>query len=91
MSSLATMLTVGVIASRTHQPIHRIEYLIKSRGIAALAMAGNARVYSEDALEAIVQELHRIDSVRSAEAQATASRPKRVAAKPELVGSAGGL
>jgi hypothetical protein len=63
---IATCLpTVGEIARRLDEPIHRIEYLIRSRAIKPLGMAGNARVFHEEAIEVIADELRRIDEVRS--------------------------
>jgi len=54
--------TVGEIARRFGEPLHRIEYVIRSRGIKPLGRAGNARVFSELAVERIGEELRRIDS-----------------------------
>ncbi len=39
--------TIGVIAARLGVPKHRVEYVVKSRGIAPVARAGNARVFSD--------------------------------------------
>ena len=41
------LLTVGEIARRLQQPIHRIEYLIRTRKIVPTSVAGNARVFTE--------------------------------------------
>ena len=38
-----SMPTVGVISLELHVPVHRIEYVIRSRDIQPLARAGNAR------------------------------------------------
>jgi DNA-binding transcriptional MerR regulator len=57
--------TVGEIARRTNQPIHRIEYLIRSRGIEPASRAGNARVFAEPDVDLIAQELARIDADRA--------------------------
>ncbi len=62
------LLTVGIIARRLGASLHRIEYIIRSRGIEAFATAGNARVYSEEAVDLIARELASIDSARSTEA-----------------------
>jgi len=54
------MLTIGEIARRLGQPVHRIEYVIRARGIRPCGWAGNARVFPEDAVEVIAAELQRI-------------------------------
>jgi hypothetical protein len=56
--------TVGVIAERLGQPVHRIEYVIRSRNIEPVGRAGNARVFSEADVEHIASELERIASDR---------------------------
>lgn len=54
--------TVGEIARRLHEPIHRIEYIIHTRKILAHAWAGNARVFTEADVEHIAGELKRIET-----------------------------
>ena len=56
--------TVGEIARRLGEPIHRIEYVIRSRRITPRKRAGNARVFGEDSVELIANELRRIDACR---------------------------
>lgn len=51
------LLTVGVIASRIGVPIHRIEYLIVSRGIEPVARAGKLRVFNPGVVELLRSEL----------------------------------
>ena len=53
--------TIGEIARQLGEPIHRIEYVVRARGIHPCRWAGNARVFAEDAVEAIAVELERID------------------------------
>ena len=65
MSTLApSMPTIGEIARRLGKPAHRIEYVIRARGIAPCGWAGHARVFSEDAVQVIAAELRRIDSAK---------------------------
>jgi hypothetical protein len=59
-----TMLTIGQIAHRLGQPIHRVEYLIRARGIRPCGWAGNARVFPEEAFEIIAAELQRIANIK---------------------------
>jgi hypothetical protein len=56
------LLTVGVIAERLGQPIHRIEYILRTRSIRPAGVAGNSRVYSEGDIERIAEELRQIDA-----------------------------
>jgi hypothetical protein len=58
------MPTVGEIARRLGQPVHRIEYVIRARHIRPCGWAGNARVFPEDAVEMIASELQRIASAK---------------------------
>jgi hypothetical protein len=58
------MPTIGEIARRLGQPVHRIAYVIRSRNIEPLATAGNSRVFSEASVEHIASELRRIESDR---------------------------
>jgi hypothetical protein len=59
---------VGEIARRLQEPLHRVEYVIRARGIQPIGTAGNARVFTETAVERIQSELKRIDAERLGEA-----------------------
>ena len=61
---MKTMPTIGEIARRLNAPTHRIEYVIRSRGIEPAATAGNARVFTEADVAHIASELHQIESDR---------------------------
>lgn len=54
------MLTVGEIARRLGQPVHRIEYIILSRKIQPAGWAGHARVFTDSDLGRIAVELRQI-------------------------------
>lgn len=58
--------TVGVIARRLGVPLHRVEYVIRSRDIQPASVAGNARVFTEADVDFIASELRRIDAEREA-------------------------
>lgn len=64
MTLAEPMLTVGEIARRLGQKIHRIEYMIRSRRIEPSGWAGHARVFNENDLAFIAGELRRIASDR---------------------------
>jgi hypothetical protein len=52
--------TVGEIARRVGAPVHKVEYVIRTRGIRPCGRAGNARVFSEVDVARISSELRRI-------------------------------
>ncbi len=54
--------TVGEIARRLGEPVHRIEYVIRSRNILPSGRAGNVRVFTDLDIDRIGSELHRIDA-----------------------------
>lgn len=55
------MITVGKIARRLGQPVHRVEYVLRSRNIRPVAIAGNARVFSENTVDAVSKALRDMD------------------------------
>lgn len=59
---LSAVPTVGEIARRLGKPIHRVEYIIKARGIRPSGRAGNCRVFTEADVAYIAAELRRIDA-----------------------------
>lgn len=56
--------TVGEIARRIGYPLHRVEYVIRSREIHPTGRAGNARVFTDMDVARIASELRRIDDER---------------------------
>jgi DNA-binding transcriptional MerR regulator len=52
--------TVGEIARRLGVPVHRVVYVIESRGIRPAGRAGTARIFSEADVAYIASELRRI-------------------------------
>jgi DNA-binding transcriptional MerR regulator len=63
-TSLPSALTIGEIVRRTECPLHRVRYIIESRGIKPTSRAGVANVYREADLKFIASELRRIDGDR---------------------------
>jgi hypothetical protein len=53
--------TVGAIAQELSEPIHRVQYAIKSRGIEPEALAGNIRVFAPAVIERVAEILREID------------------------------
>ena len=55
--------TVGVLAEKLGQPIHRIQYLLRTRPhIQPAALAGRSRLYSEKAVAQLRYELNAMDA-----------------------------
>ena len=52
--------TIGDIVEHLNEPQHKIQYIIRSRGITPVAMAGSVRVFSHTSVERIRGELKRI-------------------------------
>jgi DNA-binding transcriptional MerR regulator len=52
--------TIGEIARRLGVPLHKVEYVIRARGIAPTGWAGNARVFTDADVARIGSELKRI-------------------------------
>jgi hypothetical protein len=55
------MPTVGEIARRLGEPVHRVEYVIRSRKIRPATRAGNYRLFAGEDVRRIADELQRID------------------------------
>ena len=64
--TVSHMPTVGEIAKRLGVGLHRIQYVIRSRRIRPAGLAGNARVFSNEDVSVIADELRRIDSALEA-------------------------
>ncbi|MDZ4687104.1 MAG: hypothetical protein SH850_18665 [Planctomycetaceae bacterium] len=64
MSEPESLLTVGEIARRLGQPLHRVEYVIRTRNIPPTGWAGHARVFHDADLMWIASELARIAQER---------------------------
>ena len=58
------MPTIGEIARRLGEPIHRVAYVIRSRNIAPAATAGNSRVFTEADVSHIAGEIRHINAER---------------------------
>jgi len=63
-TSAPTMPTIGEIARRLAVPVHRVEYVVRARGIQPCGWAGNARVFPEEAVEAIAAQLRTMDQAK---------------------------
>ena len=57
----SSFLTVGTIAGRLNEPIHRVEYAIRTRDIEPAGIAGNLRIFNEEAIEQVASALREID------------------------------
>ena len=59
-STSQPMPTVGEISRRLGVPLHRVEYVLRTRNIRPSGIAGNCRVYADEDVERIAAELRRI-------------------------------
>jgi len=57
--------TVGRIAEKLGVPLHRVSYLITSRGIQPAAYAGRLRLFDREAVAIIRHELNAMDARRA--------------------------
>ncbi|MBM4020399.1 MAG: MerR family transcriptional regulator [Planctomycetes bacterium] len=57
--------TIGEIARRLGVPVHRVEYVIRTRNLRPVARAGNLRVFSEADVAYVAGELRRMDTDRA--------------------------
>jgi DNA-binding transcriptional MerR regulator len=57
-----TVPTVGEIARRLDQPVHRIEYVIRSRLLRPTGRAGQVRIFTEEDVAFIAGQLQQIDA-----------------------------
>lgn len=64
MSEPETLLTVEEIARRLGKPLHRVEYVIRTRNLRPTGWAGHARVFHDADLTWVAAELARIDQER---------------------------
>ena len=64
-ASAPALPTIGGIARRTGYPIHRIEYVIRTRDVKPIGRAGTARIFSDSDVQYIASELRRIDEERA--------------------------
>lgn len=53
---------LGEIARRLNVPVHRVEYVIRTREISPLIVAGGRNFYSEASIEQISQVIAAIDA-----------------------------
>jgi hypothetical protein len=60
----ALALTIGAIARELGEPIHRVQYAIRTRGIEPECLAGNIRVFGDDTIERVAGILNEIDGQR---------------------------
>jgi hypothetical protein len=58
---LTAALTVGEIARQLNEPVHRVQYAVKTRGIEPEAVAGNLRIFPSEAVEQVAAILRDID------------------------------
>lgn len=61
-----TLRSLGVVAAALGEPLHRVVYVLRTRGhIRPSAIAGRMRLYDREAMALIRHELNAIDARRS--------------------------
>ena len=62
-NKIPRLVTVGVIAKELDEPIHRVEYILRTRKhIAPRATAGGLRLFDNDAIEQVLNEIISINT-----------------------------
>jgi hypothetical protein len=61
IDEISQILTLGELVRRIGCPIHRVNYIIRSRNIRPAQRAGRARIFSEKDAAFIQDEIRRID------------------------------
>ena len=56
--------SLGDVASQLEVPVHRVEYVIRTRRIRPLIRAGGRKLYSDATVQRIASEIQRIDEER---------------------------
>lgn len=56
--------SLGEIARSLNEPLHRVDYVVRTRNIEPLIVAGGRNFYSEASVQRIKSELRRIDQQR---------------------------
>lgn len=69
MHTRRAALTTGAIARELEEPIHRIEHVIRTRGIEPEYLAGHIRVFGADVVERIAEILRSIDHAQAHHAE----------------------
>lgn len=62
--TIPNVITIGEIARRVGRPVHRVEYVIRTRRVTPLARAGNAMIYTDADVDYIASVLDRLDRER---------------------------
>lgn len=65
MEKQTKALTIGDLAEACNCPIHRVEYLLRSRKIEPVMRAGNYRVYASEVVDTLKGELEKIEQRRA--------------------------
>jgi len=68
-TSAPTLITVGEIARRLGEPLHRVVHVIDSRKVQPIGRAGSLRVFAESDVDFVRSELRRIDEERNGDGQ----------------------
>jgi hypothetical protein len=73
-------LTVGAIARELGEPIHRVEYAIRTRSIVPDCQAGHIRIFAPDDIERVADILREIDRQKPSDVLRQSAQPEEVCA-----------
>lgn len=65
LETVPMALTIGEISRRLQCSVHRVEYLIRARGIVPCQLAGHVRLFTEGDLSLLGSELEAIEARRN--------------------------
>ncbi|MBU0716733.1 MAG: helix-turn-helix domain-containing protein [Planctomycetes bacterium] len=65
MSPVPRLATTGEVAHLLGEPVHRIQYILRTRNIMPRATAAGARCFDDEAIARIRYELHLVDARRA--------------------------
>ncbi len=61
VSPRKSALTIGAIARELGEPVHRVQYAVRTRGIEPESVAGNLRIFPPETVERVAEILREID------------------------------
>lgn len=57
--------TMGSVAATLGEPIHRVEYVVRTRGIEGYGLAGSQRIFGTEHVEQVAAGLREVDATKA--------------------------
>lgn len=67
METSPQVVSLGDIARRLGEPIHRIDYVVRTRNIVPALRVGGRRFYSEATVQHVASEIRQIEAEKAGE------------------------